>query len=742
MKYTLIIYMPKQYSLLRALSLCFVLSITTPLLSTNEIEINSIDAQIITTLDPDTLSMEGNVVIKTEQLEFWSDKAVYNKSKKTINLEGSIRVLSKNLDISAKEMEANLLDRTFYITETSFTFMKKSFGEADSIRVFANEKVELLNTSVNSCSVEDPAWKLNATSLTLLETGRNAVVRGVNLKIKDIPIIYIPYLRTAVGKEKFSGFLSPSLKQGRDGLDISLPYFISLAPNYDLTLSPRYIEERGAGVATEFRYLTKNSQGGIAASNIFQDRKFTNETNYQGNRWMAQWSHKSQLGSNLFLDVNTEGVSDNFFFENLNEDILGTKQKNYLTNRMNVKWIGESLKVEGEIRQYKDLNPFASGQYETRPNVSIDFQDRFKGINFSLLSSYTKFAFDKSYNPFNKEKEIKRKSIEPSLRYSQHYASSSFSIAIGAENLRYDANSFALDRTTNWLEAEYKLFFESRSSQSFKSLNPTLKFIALDTDSRHYASIDSRLISLNYNNLFLRNWYSGPDRFLNQDRVILGIEHQKLGSQNDMNLNLLLGKAFFLDSGYYLDGKNKRSSPLIIEFKNRLKGNFFSNGMLEIDSDFNKVYSGHFGLMFEHDENKRIELRSTYKRLNPYINNMPWLDSELPISQMELLTHWSISDKFAVFGKVQKDNERNESKDLSYGFQYSNCCMKAGLMKRKWQDQDYYTWSTNQEEAFKALQNGINPELRRDNIYIFFELKDIGRIGKQISEVISSTVLE
>ena len=63
-------------------------------------------------------------------------------------------------------------------------------------------------------------------------------------------------------------------------------------------------------------------------------------------------------------------------------------------------------------------------------------------------------------------------------------------------------------------------------------------------------------------------------------------------------------------------------------------------------------------------------------------------------------------------------------------------------MKRKWKDQDYYRWYNNQEEAFKALESGINPELVRDNIYIFFELKDIGRIGKDISEVISSTLLE
>ena len=734
--------MPKQYTFLGALSLFFVLLTITPILLADEIKIDSIDAQIITTLDQDTLSMEGDVVIKTEELEFWSDNAIYNKAKKTITLEGSIRVLSKNLDINAKEMEANLLDRTFYITETSFTFMNKNFGNADSIRVFANEKVELLNTSVNSCSVDDPVWQLNANSLTLLETGRNAVISGVTLKIKEIPILYIPYVRTAVGKEKFSGFLSPSLKQGRDGFDISLPYFISLAPNYDLTLSPRYIEERGSGLAAEFRYLSKTSEGSIAASNIFQDRKFTNETNYHGNRWMAQWSHKSQISSNLFLDINTEGVSDNFFFENLNEDILGTKQKNYLTNQMSVKWIGESLQIEGEIKKYKDLNPFASGQYETRPKISMSFLNRFQNVNFSLFSNYTKFAFDKSYNPFNKQKEITRRFIEPALSYSKYFTSSSFSVSVGAENLRYDASSFSFDRNSNWLEAEYKLFLERKSSQSFKYLNPTIKFISLDKESLHPASIDSRLMSLNYSNLFLRNWYSGPDRFLNQDRVILGIEHQNMDLQNDTNLNILLGKAFFLDNEYSINGENKRTSPLVIEFKYKLKGNFFSNGMLEIDSNINKVYSSHFGLMFEHDKNKRIELRSIYRRQNPYINNMPWLDNESPISQMELLTEWSISDNFMVFGKLQKDNELHESKDLSYGFQYSNCCMKLGLMKRKWQDQDYYSWYANPDEAFKALQRGTNPELERDNIYIFFELKDIGRIGKQVSEAISSTVLE
>ena len=734
--------MPKQYTFLKSLSLCFVLSIATNLWSVDEIKIDTIDAQIITTLDPDTLSLEGNVVIKTELLEFWSDKAIYNKNKKSLILEGSIRVLSKNLDISAKQMKANLLDRTFYITETSFSFMNKNFGKADSIRVYANEKVEILNTSLNSCSVQNPIWQLNAESLTVLETGRNTVIKGISLKIKEIPILYIPYLRTAAGKEKFSGFLSPSLKQGRDGIDISIPYFFSLSSNYDLTISPRYIEERGVGIATEFRYLTRTSKGHIGASNIFKDRKFTNETNYQGNRWMAQWFHRSQVGSNLFLDIHTEGVSDNFFFENLNEDILGTKQKNYLTKKVGAKWIGKSIRLEGEIREYKNLNPFAPEQYKTRPSVSLIFQDRYKGINFNLVSHYDKFAFDGSYNPFNKQKEISRKSIEPSLSYTKYFTSSSISVAFGVEDLKYDINSTSFNRSSNWLETEYKIFFENRSTKSFKSLNPTFKFILLNEESLPSESVDSRLMGLNYSNIFARNWYSGPDRFLSQDRVILGIEHQSIGLQSDSSLNFSIGKAFFLNDEYGISSKNKRMSPLVMEFKKQLKDNFFTNGMLETDSDFDRIYSSSLSLIYERNENKRIELRSIYKRLNPSINKIPWFDSELPISQIELLTQWSISDKFMIFGKLLKDNEIHKSKDLSFGFQYSNCCLKLGLMKRKWKDQDYYNWYTSTTENFNALQSGVNPELQRDNIYFFFELRDIGRIGKEISEVISSTVLE
>ena len=57
----------------------------------NNIKINSIDAEVIESLDQEILSLTGNVVIKTDIVQLWSDKAIYDRENQTIQLEGNIR---------------------------------------------------------------------------------------------------------------------------------------------------------------------------------------------------------------------------------------------------------------------------------------------------------------------------------------------------------------------------------------------------------------------------------------------------------------------------------------------------------------------------------------------------------------------------------------------------------------------------------------------------------------------------
>ena len=163
---------------------------------------------------------------------------------------------------------------------------------------------------------------------------------------------------------------------------------------------------------------------------------------------------------------------------------------------------------------------------------------------------------------------------------------------------------------------------------------------------------------------------------------------------------------------------------------------------MEWEEASNKINLVTLGFIYKKSNQKRIEVKSIYRRSNKDSQLMPWLDLESPTNNLEILGQWPLSNKFHLFGRLQKDLDINKSKDILFGFEYSNCCLKWGLMKRKWTEPDYFSWRNNFSSSVEALSSGLNPSFERNKVYFFFELKDIGRFGKEISRALSSTKLE
>ena len=705
----------------------------------NTLKINSIDAEIIESLDQEILSLRGNVVIKTDIVQLWSDKAIYDRANQTIQLEGNIKALSKNLSIKAQNMEADFIDNEFYLSSSIFNFMERGFGESQFINLEFNGDIELLNISITSCKKEDLSWNLNSERITILENRKNAVIKDVTIKVNEIPILYLPYARTAIGKEKFSGFLSPSIKQGKDGLDLSVPYFFSLAPNYDLTISPRYIEKRGSGISSEGRFLTQDSEGLIAFSYFISDRRFLDQTGENKKRWATKVNSQTNIGSNLYLSISTEHVSDDLYFEDLNDDILGTQQKDFLVRNLNVGLNTKNLKIIGRLKQFHNLNPFSSNEYKTQPHLNFEYQGNVFGMSARLVTDYAKFSYDEKFNPIHKESDLKRIYIEPSLSFEKGFKSSLTSFEAGRRETEYQTKLDPIDNTYNWAELSYRIYMEKKSKNQFRSLSPIIKYVYIDGENNYEKGIDSKLQNLNFDTLFERNWYSGSDFFLEQNRLILGFEHNFYNSSNGNERYFSLGRAFFRDKESSLNNNSSKKSSIVSEFKANLSGHLKINSSLELNSDLKKISRGSFGIIYEREESKNIQLRSIYKRNPKYLNSIRgWSDDGLPINQIELISEWELSSKFLVFGKVSRDYEKNYSRDISYGIEYRNCCLKLGLVKRKWLDQNYYPFFGMNKEDINLIEDNPFTERERDNVYLFFELTELGRFGKRISEVLSS----
>ena len=129
---------------------------------------------------------------------------------------------------------------------------------------------------------------------------------------------------------------------------------------------------------------------------------------------------------------------------------------------------------------------------------------------------------------------------------------------------------------------------------------------------------------------------------------------------------------------------------------------------------------------------KTIEAR---KRNPKYLSEHFRTNVGSMINEIELISNWEISNNILVFGKISKDEARNFTRDLSYGIEYSNCCLKIGLMKRKWTDQNLL-FEEDELERINNLTEGRYPERKSDNVYVFFELVELGRFGKKISDVL------
>ena len=85
--------------------------------------------------------------------------------------------------------------------------------------------------------------------------------KNASLKIYDKKVFYFPkFFHPDPTVKRQSGFLIPRFQDNSTtGLSLNLPYFIALAENKDITLSPRFFADDKFLFQSEFRQKNKNS---------------------------------------------------------------------------------------------------------------------------------------------------------------------------------------------------------------------------------------------------------------------------------------------------------------------------------------------------------------------------------------------------------------------------------------------------------------------------------------------------
>ena len=98
--------------------------------------------------------------------------------------------------------------------------------------------------------------------------------RNVRVELKGVPILYAPVISFPVGDAPASPASCPRHSGHRQsGFEFGAPYYLNLAPNYDLTLTPQLLSRarRGTGLEAQFRYLSERSHGRVGSRYLPSD---------------------------------------------------------------------------------------------------------------------------------------------------------------------------------------------------------------------------------------------------------------------------------------------------------------------------------------------------------------------------------------------------------------------------------------------------------------------------------------
>jgi LPS-assembly protein len=233
-------------------------------------------------------------------------------------------------------------DARYSFAEESGQFTWIDYGLTGSSANGSAEMAELIggHTSIlhrvdyTSCPGSSPDWQLTARELELQHEEGMGTARGAKLTFKGVPILYAPWFTFPLDDRRKSGFLYPNLGHNSDsGFEIGVPWYWNIAPNHDAVIEPRYYTNRGFMLATEYRFLTRRSNGFLEAEYLPNDKETREE------RYRYLFEHLASPWPRWNTALIADRVSDNRYYQDFGTS-LGQTSRQFLRSSAELSGVG------------------------------------------------------------------------------------------------------------------------------------------------------------------------------------------------------------------------------------------------------------------------------------------------------------------------------------------------------------------------------------------------------------------
>lgn len=688
--------------------------------------------------DGNTLLLQGGAQVRRPDVVLKGDRITYDRSLGRLRSDGHARLYQAGNLITGEELEYNVDSQSGEFLGPVYSFANGGSGTADFADMLDENHLRLFNATFVSCPCPDPAWYLSADQVDIYDDENQGVARNAKLHMGDVPIFWSPYFTFPIRQEKKTGLLAPTFGySSRSGADLIVPYFINIAPNYDMTLTPRWLSKRGLLLNGEFRYLQPNYAGQVTGAYLNKDKQFFHEK-----RWTYGIVHRHRLGQvlgfNLGFNLDWNKASDGDYFRDLDDIRINESDRSYLNQSMSLTFSGHKY-WSGFLRwqQYQGLHDLrlnrATGggvyrQYERKPELVIrGMRYDWGGFDVSTVNTLTRFEFPKFPAHLNGGERAwalyEGRGRADGTRFSS-YSTISYPIVrpgwyitpkVGLHFSHYETDWYkhlhnggfraqdgtqrrAQSRTVPIFSIDSGMTFERSTSlfgkASTQTLEPRLYYLYIPHRYQKGIPIyDTSVSQFGFGTAFTENRYSGGwDRINNANRVTLGLTTRWLDANTGVErLALQVAQSFSFEPQKVRLSENEQlannRSEFLAALSARLTDTLNTEVAVQYDPYEKKLAQTSASLRWNPKRLATVSLTYRYQR-DPFENPDTGYYYPYQLSGKENViaaAQWPFSKRLNAVGRIDYSIKERRSTQSIVGVEYrGECCWAARLMFQRY----------------------------------------------------------
>ena len=629
--------------------------------------------------DKPTASMTGGVLLRRGNKIAGAESAQFDPDQRALRLDGNVRYEDPQTQIVSDSAEFSYDSGRIEFWGALFSLGgNNARGGADKLLINQQGQLQLDEVSYTTCPPGSNDWELQASDIDLDTRLGVGTARNIKLRFKNVPILYAPYISFPIGDARKSGILTPEIgSTGRSGNEIRVPYYWNIAPNYDATITPRLLTERGLQLQTEFRYLTENSDG-IATAQYLPDDDQTNEA-----RHLLSLNHRTLFQNRWRNRINYREVSDSQYFEDLGGS-LSASSITHLNRSLSFDWHGDSLSFFGQVQDYQTLDDAilpSEDPYQRVPQVLFAgyWPDRLLGLSAGLSGELVKFERDVGVTGW-------RLNVMPELELPIVRPGWFIKPAVAFDYTQYDLSDTLPGEVTDPSRSvpitslDTGLILErtmsrSNGSQRIQTIEPRLLYVHIPNRNQDNLPVfDTIIPDLNLVQLFRRNRFLGVDRIGDTDQFSLGVTTRILDVSTGKELvTATIGQTRYLsDRQVTLPG----NAPDVFES---------SDYIAEVRFLLYEHLNFDFGHQWGSGASKttQSEARLQYRPSNNKVLNLAYRFRRDSLEQGDVSWSWPIKSQWNFVGRYNYSFRDQEVLEQFFGLEYDSCCWGLRLVARR-----------------------------------------------------------